>query len=482
MSFEITFLVVLALFFAFLVFEGVTSLRRTAGEADYFVSGRRVGAWVGGASLAATQMSAGTFVGVVAAHYLTGASYIWIWSGIWVAYLVLALWVGPRLRAYSAERDRFTIPELIEDRFGTAFGRGLVAVLLVIAYLVFISAQYQAGGVIVETVFGISFEYGVLIIMALVALYAAVGGMRAVMRTDFLQQVVMALGVVVGVPFVIGAAGGWDALATGLSQVEGGFTGWGEGVQNILGFFVAFGLQQLAAPSYIIRFYTMRDNATARRSVSVALLFNLLVATSIGIIGMTMRVLYPDLSNPDAASTIFASQVLPNVLGALLLTAIIAAVMSTVDSVLLVGTSAISYDLYHRLLAPNASRRQRMRVNRGVTLALGTIPVLLTLREFAIVIFIVLAFSSLLVSTVFAPVIGGLYWRRATAAGAITSMVVGFGVCLTWYLLGEPLVAPVIPGVVAAILAMVVVSLLTRPSRHARMDWFFPERPALDAE
>lgn len=473
MSFEIAFLVVLALFFAFLVFEGVTALRRTAGEADYFVSGRRVGAWVGGASLAATQMSAGTFVGVVAAHYLTGASYIWIWSGIWVAYLMLALWIGPRLRRYSAERNRYTIPELIEDRFGTGFGRGLVAVLLVLSYLVFISAQYQAGGVIVETVFGVPFEYGVLAIMVLVVLYAAVGGMTAVMRTDFVQQVVMAAGVVIGVPFVVGAAGGWDALASGLSQVEGGFTGWGQGFQDILGFFVAFGLQQLVAPSYIIRFYTMRDDATARRAVPVALFFNLVVATSVGIIGMTMRVLYPDLANADAASTIFASEVLPPILGALLLTAVIAAVMSTVDSVLLVGTAAISHDLYHRLLAPRASQGSRMRVNRAVTVALGAIPVLLTLREFAIVIFVVLAFSSLLVSTVFAPIVGGLYWRRATAAGAIVSMIAGFGVCLVWYLLDEPVVAAVIPGVAAGGAAMLLVSLFSRPSRHARMDWFF---------
>jgi Na+/proline symporter len=342
------------------------------------------------------------------------------------------------------------------------------------------SAQYQAGGVILETIFGIPFVWGAVILMLFVVLYTVIGGMVAVMRTDFLQQVAMALGAVIGLPLLISYAGGASNLKSVLADVAPAFLSWHFGFRDLLGFALAFGLTFVVAPYILVRFYAMRDDKTIRKAVGVAILFNVIIASSVAIIGMSLKALYPQLTVVDAASTVFASEVLPPIVGALVMTAVIAAVMSTVDSVLLVAGPAISHDIYYRLVNPEAEVGKRMRINRLATLVIGAVPILLTLRQLDIVQFVVIAFAALLASTVFIPVVVGLYWRRASAAGAITSMVVGFGTCLVWYLIDEPFINPVVPGVIASGIAMYAVSRMTQPVGEGGLRPFFADvgRPA----
>jgi SSS family transporter len=476
-SFETAFLLVLGAFFVVVMIEGWQSWKRTHDETDYLVAGRRMGAWIGGASISATQMSAGTFVGTMGIHYLTGAAFMAGWLGIWVAFVLAAFVIAPRLRRYAHERNALTFPDYIADRFGGKVPRAVVSVLLVLSYVVFMSAQYQAGGVILGTVFGIPFVYGAIILMVLVVGYTVVGGMHAVMRTDFLQQIAMMIGIAVGVPLVVARAGGWEALGAALPAVAPEFTGWAFGWSDLVGFWLGFGFAALCAPYLLLRFYAMPDDRTCQRAAGVALGFVLATGICIAILGMAMRVIYPQLPVPDAASTLLASEVVPPLLGAVVLTAVIAAVMSTVDSVLLVAGPAISHDLYGRLIRPGASEASRMRVNRWATVVLGAVPVLLTVQELDIVQFVVLAYAALLASTIVAPVLLGLYWRRASQAGAVASMLVGFAVCAAWYALGEPYIGAVVPGVTASVVAMILVSLATRPVEAARLEPFFEPLP-----
>lgn len=479
---ETILIIIAAIFVVVLIFEGVRSFGRTHNEDDFLVAGRQMGPWIGGASLSATQMSAGTFVGTVAVHYLTGASFIWIWTGIWVAYIIAGVWIAPKLRRYSAEHGGLTFPDYIGDRFNSHSARAIAAILIVLAYLVFMSAQYQAGGVIFQTLFGIEFVYGAIVLMVVAVLYTAVGGMTAVMRTDFLQQVVMAVGILIGIPLAVSYAGGWGHIGTALADVAPTYLSWEFGFRDLLGLAIAFGSTFVAAPYVLTRFYAMRDDRTVKQAVAVALFFNVLTATAVAIVAMSMRVLYPQLQNPDAASTIYASQVLPPLMGALVMLAVFAAVLSTVDSVLLVTGPAISHDVYYRIINPSASHERRVLVGRIATVAVGVIPILLTLQQLDIVQFIVVAYTALLGSTILIPVVVGLYWKRASTAGVIASMVVGFGVCLLWYALGEPLgLNPVIPGIAASAAAMFGVSLLTPPVPEENLHPFFPELRAREA-
>jgi SSS family transporter len=481
MSFNTILLIVLVTYFSIVLIEGYISYKKSSGEADYLVGGRSMGAWITGASLAATQMSAGTFVGTIGLHYLTGASFIWGWTGIWLAYVVGGIWVAPKLRRYSAEHGGLTFPDYIGDRFNSNTARAVAAVVIVIAYIVFMSAQYQAGGVILQTLFGLPFVYGALLLLVVTVLYTVVGGMVAVMRTDFLQQIVMAIGVVVGLPVLIIYAGGPGNIGAVLAEVGPNYLSWHFGFQDLLGFALAFGLTFVAAPYVITRYYAVPDDRTAQQAVAVAIFFNVLTAASVAIIGLTMKVLYPQLIVADAASTVYAAQVLPPLMGALVIAAILAAIMSTVDSVLLVTGSAVSHDIYYRLINPRATESQRLLVNRVAIAVTGVIPILLTLQQIAIVQFIVNAYASLMASGIAIAVIVGLNWKRASTAGAIASMVIGFGVALVLYLLGQPRLPlvgsnnPVIPGVLASAISMYVASLVTRPVPDRNLAPFFPD-------
>ncbi|MBI2467454.1 MAG: sodium/solute symporter [Candidatus Rokubacteria bacterium] len=480
MSFNALLLIVLVTYFGVVLLEGYFSFRRSSGEADYLVAGRKVGPWICGASLSATQMSAGTFVGTIALHYLTGASFIWAWTGIWVAYVVAAIWVAPKLRRYSAEHGGLTFPDYIGDRFNSDVARVVAAVVILICYIVFMSAQYQAGGVILQTLFGLPFVWGALILLVITVLYTTIGGMVAVMRTDFLQQIVMATGAVIGLPLLIAYAGGTGNIAAVLADVGPNYLGWHFGFRDLFGFALAFGLVFVTAPYVITRYYAVPDDRTARQAAAVALVFNVITAASVATIALTMKVLYPQLIVADAASTVYAAQVLPPLMGALVIAAILAAIMSTVDSVLLVTGPVISHDIYYRLINPRADERTRMRVNRWATAITGGVPILLTLQQLGIVQFIVNAFASLLASGIAVPVILGLYWRRASTAGAIASMGIGFGVALVLYWQGQPALPlvgklnPVIPGVVASALSMLIASALTQPVPERNLRPFFP--------
>lgn len=473
MSFGGVFAIVFVIFIVVIAYEGVSSARRNKGERDFLVAGGRMGAWVGGASIAATQMSAGTFVGTLGIHYLTGSSFLAATFGIWAAFLIVGFVIAPRLRRYIRRRGALTFPDFIADRFGPKAPRIVVSILLIGAYAVFLSAQYQAGGVVFGTVFGIPFYWGSIALMLLIVLYTVIGGMTAVMRTDLIQQVVMAGGAIIGVPFAIHNAGGLANLGSAFADVAPDFAGWHYGWVDLVGFLFGFGFAALCAPVLLMRYYAMRDEQTCRRGAVVSVLFTMITFGAVAIIGMCVRVIRPNLDNADSASSVFAMDILPPVVGGVLLTAVIAAVLSTVDSVLLVIGPAVSHDIYANLIRPESSERSRMRVNRIATVVLGVLPILLTFAHLSVVQFIVLAYAALVGSTVFAPLVFGLFWRKANRAGAVASMLSGFLVCLFWYIIGQPVVAPVIPGILVSVLAMLVVSIRTQRPAEGTLGVFF---------
>ncbi|MBM6588865.1 sodium/solute symporter [Brevibacterium sp. RIT 803] len=478
MKFATVFIIVLTVFLALVLYEGFRSAAKNKGEHDYLVAGRSMGAWVGGASIAATQMSAGTFVGTMGIHYLTGSSFLMPTIGIWLAFIFAGFVIAPKLHRYIDRRGALTFPDFIGDRYGQKLPRVIITILLIGAYVVFLSAQYQAGGIVFEQVFGIPFYWGSTLLMVFIVLYTVVGGMTAVMRTDFIQQIVMSGAVVIGVPFAINSAGGLANLSQEFASVGGDFAGWHYGWVDLLGFLMGFGFAAMVAPVLLMRFYAMRDRETCAKGSLVAVFFTMITFGCVAVIGMSMRVISPDLENADLASSVFATDVVPSVLGALMLTAVIAAVLSTVDSVLLVIGPAVSHDLYAKFIRPDASERQRMVVNRVATIALGVLPIILTFMQLDVVQFIVLAYAALIGSTVFAPLVFGMFWRKANRFGAIFAMVGGFGVCLLWYLIGQPFVSPVIPGILVNVLAMLIVCPLTKRSDPAVLKVFFDSEVA----
>ena len=464
--------VVMGLYFLIVIGIGVWAGRKNRDSEDFLVAGRSIGPVVGGAAFAATQMSAGTFVGTFGIHYLTGASFLWIWAGMWTGWLISATLVGPKLQAFRGQ----TVPDYVAKRFNSQIARGIAALLLVVTYTVYLTAQYQAGGNVFQTITGLPIIYGAVIVLVITLVYTIIGGMRATAYSDFFQAIVMAGVFVAALPILFGQAGGASFVGNFLTELDPNLTGWSMGFVELAGFGAAFGFSIAVAPYELARMYTLRDRRTVKLAIGISITFQAVIGISVAAAALAVHSLYPYIPNPDIASTIMSVNILPPVVGALFIVAILAAIMSTVSGIIIVSASAISHDFYSVMIRTRASDREKQIVNRIAVLVLAIIPIGLTLQEFDLVQFIVLLQASLTASFFFAAVVIGLNWKRGTATGAIASMIGGFLTATLWYFSDNPFgLDPVIPGVAVSLILFVIVSLVTRPVPRESLEPFFQD-------
>jgi len=470
-----TQLVVFVLYFLVVFGIGWYSFRETSDESDYWIAGGKLGWAVGGATLAATHTSAGTFIGTIGVIHTVGWSFAWLILTIPVAYWFTAAVLAPRFTRVR----KLTLPDFIEARYDSKAARSVAAVIILIATVVYIQAQIVAGGLVANIVFGIPTTHGMIVFTIILLLYTMIGGMLAVVYTDFLQLVIMVLGALVSVPLALRHLGGFTEMMANVEAINPVTLSW-EGLPATLLFSMglAFMLGGVATPEKLIRLYAMRDMRTIRRGVLftivVVTLVNLLVAT----IALTSVVFFPQLPTGDLAMPLIARAVLPSFVGSLMLAAITSAMMSTVDSLLIVAGSALSEDIYQTLFDPEASHERRLAVARIGILVVGTIPLILTLSGVAegeLVQFIVLLFTALMASSFFMPVVGGVLWRRANKQGAIAAMVGGVTLTALWELFGNPDLDPVVPGFLASAALLFVVSLATPPPPHEAVSQYFDD-------
>lgn len=471
------FFLIAGLYLLVILGISVWSYFRTETEVDFIAAGRSIGPIVGGAVLAATQISAGTFVGTVGRHYLTGLSWWFIWLGVWAGWLVSALWVAPKLRRFGA----LTVPDYITTRFGSPGAGALASVLIVVSYTIYLVAQFQAAGEIALTIFGIEPLTAMLILVASTALYTLLGGVRSSSYIEFLQTLIMVAGLLIAVPVLLQHVGGVRPAVRFLDSLDTRLIGWFYGPKELLAFGVSFGLSIAAAPYELTRFYSMRDERTVRRAIGVSILFQLVIGLAVLAIGLLTRVLFPVLPSPDQATAVMTFEVLPPLVGALLLVAMLSAIMSTVNSVLLVTGAGVAHDLYGRFLRPAASQAHLVWANRLAIVVLAVIPIWFALQKYGDVQAIVVEQAKFIASFFFVPVVVGLNWRRGTAAGAVAGMLGGFLACLVWEFTAQgsfPVhgIDAVEVGVAVSLLLFVGVSRYTQPPPQGNLQIFFGDR------
>ena len=462
----------------FLVVFGIGwySLRATRDETDYWIAGGELGWFTGGATMAATHTSAGTFVGTIGVMYTAGWSFGWVLLSIPLAYWFMVAVLAPRF----TRQKELTIPAFIETRYYGKGVRGLAAGIILIATVVYIQAQIVAGGLIANTVFGIPTAWGMVGFTAILLVYTVVGGMVAVVYTDAFQLVVMGLGAMFAVPLALRQVDGLGGL---LALVQSAhplvFTWETMPATLLLTMGLSFFLGGVATPEKLIRLYAMKDMRTIRRGVLFAIVMILGINLLVFVLALCAIVLFPALSTGDLAMPMVATAVLPATLGSIMLAAITAAMMSTVDSLLIVAGSALSVDIYQNLIHPEVSLRRRMWVDRIGILIVGSTPVALLLSgvgEGDLVQFIVLLFTALMAAAFVLPVVGGVLWRRATREGAAAAMVGGVAATFAWEMWGAPTVEPVLCGFLVSAALFVGVSLVTPAPPASALEPYFEAR------
>ncbi|WP_047151764.1 sodium:solute symporter family protein [Aneurinibacillus tyrosinisolvens] len=449
---------------------------RIKNETDFLAAGGKLGAVVGGATLAATQMSGGTAIGTVGFHYQVGYNFAWIWIAIWASWTIMTLLIAPKMKAFFNSHKALTIPDLLGTRFESNRVRVIAVIILLVCFGMTIVAELVGGSYLLNVVFGLSKTAGVLIIAAVFIAYTVAGGLFAIAYTDLLQMAIFVVGFAIAIPFAVGKAGGFAELNAKLASIDPGLIGNGMPPNTLMAVALSFFIMMIGYPIIAVRFFSIKDNKTIRRAVGYSLIFQAIIAVSVSILGVSARVLYPHLQSPDLASPTIAMNLLPPVLGGLLLAAILAAIQSTVSAVLLMLGSAISHDILKKVMKKEMTDKQQVKITRIVVLIMGILPIPFALNPLPLIQQIWINAAALIGSSFAVVTLLGLYWKRGTTAGAVCSMVGGIGSAIIWLVLGNPFgLDAVYISMPVSLLGMVLVSLVTKPVSKEALAPFFKD-------
>ena len=472
-------LVTFIVYFVFLLSVGWFFYKRTMNLEDYLIGGRRLGKWVTALSAQASDMSGWLLMGLPGAVLLMGTSQSWIAIGLFIGTVVNWLMVAPRLRVHTEKVGAITLPSFFEKRFKDPTGalRVLSAVIILFFFTVYASSGLVAAGRLFEVMFGGDFALAVLIGGIIIVVYTFLGGFLAVSWTDFVQGLLMFLAVVLVPAVAFFSAGGVAGIREAMIEADISGSLIPGGTLPLVGIIstMAWGLGYFGQPHILSRFMGIRSVKDLPGSTTIAIIwvgFSLTFAVFIGLIGIS---LFPELTGP-ASETVFIQMVrtvFSPWLGGILLAAILSAIMSTIDSQLLVSSSALTEDLYKRVAGEEISQGRLMWMGRLSVVIIAVIALVLALNPQNTVLGLV-SYAWGGFGAAFGPiVIMALLSRRTTWQSALAGMLTGTIVLIVWERLGLGAVMyEIVPGFIANFIAMVIANALERQEDEAILTGF----------
>jgi len=466
-------MIVFIVYLIFMLGIGVYFFLRSKGGGDkgYFLGGRNMGPWVSALSAGASDMSAWVLMGLPASIYAAGLGQAWIAIGLGIGYTLSWLIEAPRLRRYSiAAKDSITIPQYLTNRFLSA-NRGLqviCAVIFLVAYTIYAASSIKACGTLFNTVMGLDATVSMYLAALIIIGYTFLGGFSAVCWTDFFQGLLMLGALLIAPIFAMGLIGAGQGLATPDTLPENYwnlFTNWKDVLSGL-----GWGLGYFGMPHIIIRFMSLRSDKDLKKSAKIGITWTALIlifSVAAGIIGHLF------LGHIDDSSVVFITMVrkiFPALISGLLLSAILAAAMSTADSQLLASASAFSVDVYKPIIRRNkAGKKEMLWAGRFVVLIIAVVAVLIAANPNSGTIMGLVENAWGVFGAAFGPAIMlSLFWRRFNFAGAVAGIVTGAAVDILWLVFLKGLgIYEIIPGFIISLIAAVVVTLITpAPSKE----------------
>lgn len=464
----------LVLYYLIVLGIGYWALRRGGGKSleGYLLGRRRVGPITTALTLQSTSMSGFMFLGAGGLGFSQGYWALWYAAGdIGGGVLNLSV-IGRRMRKLSQLTGALTAIEYLEKRYPSPAVRLFAGLLTVFLLGFYVLAQFIAGGKGMALVTGIPYPAALAVAVGIIVVYTFMGGYLAVAYTDFFQSLVMLTGVVWILVVALVETGGLTAANHAIGALDPSLLSvWGKdlGFQGqwgvVAGAVLIFSVGYMGWPHVVTRHMAMSRPATARRAGLWATAWNLLFVPTPYIVGILAVLILPGLDDPEMAIFRVASDLLPAAVTGLVMAAIMAAIMSTADSLLLQTGSIASRDLYERFINPEASERQMVWVSRGLVLAIALIGYLVALVEPPTVFGVVVFATSVLGSAFLPAFVCAVWWQKANTPGALASMIAGAAVAFFWEYAG--LVAttqlhPMLTGVLASATTIVIVSLATQ--------------------
>ncbi len=450
--------------------------RSGGGEKEYFLGGREMGPWVSALSAGASDMSAWVLMGLPASIYAAGLGQAWIAIGLAIGYALSWILEAPRLRRYSiAANDSITIPQYLTNRF-LAKSKALqiiCAVIFLVAYTIYAASSIKACGTLFNTVIGIDAKVAMYIAAVIIVIYTFLGGFSAVCWTDFFQGMLMLAALLIAPIFalaIIGEGGGAETA----SQLPAGYfsmmSGWKDVVNGL-----AWGIGYFGMPHIIIRFMSVRSDKDLKKSAKIGIAWTVLILLFSVIAGVSGHLLLGELSDSSTVFIQMVRKLFPALISGILLSAILAASMSTADSQLLASASAFAADVYKPVIRKGkAGENEMLWAGRYVVLIIAIIAVVIAANPNSGTIMGLVENAWGVFGAAFGPAIMlSLFWRRFNFAGAVASIVVGAVVDILWLaFLGGLGIYEILPASILGLIVGVVVTLATPAPEKAVTDLF----------
>lgn len=481
------------LYLIFMIVIGAIYAKKNNSAADYFLGGRQLGGFVAALSAQASDMSGWLLMGLPGSIYALGTGQAWIAVGLFIGTVCNWLFISGRLRRYTIRANNaLTLPTYFENRFHDKKRILLFisSITIVIFFLVYTASALAAGGKLFNSVFGIDYRIALTIGAAVILIYTFMGGFMAVCVTDFVQGTLMLIGLLVVPIIAFNLIGGGSNLGAALDQsgVAGGsahylnfFYNGGEPYKaiNIISQ-LAWGLGYCGMPHILVRFMAVRNEKELKKSKSVAIIWvaiSLLFACAIGVIG---RAYLPALLEGAASEKVFIEMIIKvftndlalPIIGGIFLCGILAAIMSTADSQLLVTASSVAEDIFKGVLKKDADDKTVLKVSRITVIVVAVLAYIIALDPNSSIMGLVSnAWAGL--GSAFGPiVILSLFWKRTNLQGAVAGIGLGALTVLIWDYIplvnGQTLgtvtgLYSLVVGFLISLLSIVAVSLATPP-------------------
>ncbi len=466
--------VVFALYLFFMLGIGIYFFirDRNGGEKTYFLGDRKMGAWVSALSAGASDMSAWVLMGLPTAVYLKGMGQVWIAVGLALGYALSWIFQAPRLRKFSVTfGDSITIPQFLSNRFlaRSHVLQIICAMVFLVAYTIYAASSVKACGTLFNRITGMDSANAMYLAAAVIVGYTFLGGFSAVCWTDFFQGLLV-LGAMFLAPlfayFMLDTVG---TQSQALAPLWENAFQWQTVVSGL-----AWGLGYFGMPHIIIRFMSIRSQKELRKSSVIGISWTVLIvlfAALIGLIGRQVIPFTPEVGGKELVFIEMVRRIFPALISGVLLSAVLAASMSTADSQLLAASSAFSCDVYKPLIRQGkANDAELLWVGRFLVLVIALLALIIAMDPRAGSIMGLVENAWGVFGAAFGPsIMLALFWKRFNLAGAIAGILAGAGVDVLWIIFfkSHTGVYELLPGFVAGLIVAALVARFTAaPSKE----------------
>lgn len=467
---------------------GIYSMRRTKTTADFFLGGRNVGPWVSAFAYGTTYFSAVLFIGYAGKlGWGYGMPVLWIalgnaLIGSWLAWKVLAT----RTRTITARLNVMTMPEFLEARYDSKWLKIVAAVLIFVFLIPYCASVFTGLGFLFENILKINYQTSLIVMIAITGVYLILGGYFAVALTDFIQGLIMIVGTVLMIGYVFGQPqvgwfGGWIA---NLAKIDPGLTqiipkNW----LGLLGlvFLTSFGAWGM--PQMIQKFYAIKNEQVIKTATVVATIFALLIAGAAYLVGSTVHLFFENVPLDAAGKPAFnvlipqlMSQTMPEFLLIIILLLVLSASMSTLSSLILVSSSAITIDLVQGVFCPSLDKKHAVTLLRLFCGLFIICSIIIAIFKFDFIIKLMSLSWGTIAGAFLAPYLYGLYWKGTTKTGVWAGLITGVGVSILGVLVfPDEKIAPLVSStaMILPLAVIPVVSLISKKFAISHLDKVF---------